>query len=119
MGYGHAHERLRKVVLVSDPWIGRPCPRCDKPMFPGQRLDMDHLPDEAGRRVRDNVYVPGYLSATPNACRSRLCGAGQRMFAGSLQTRRDGVAVRRRCSHPGSGRLRCHARDRRSPRTRR
>jgi len=46
---------------------------------------MDHLTDEAGRRVRDNVYVPGYLSAVPNACRSGLCGgggAGQRMFAG-------------------------------------
>jgi hypothetical protein len=84
-GYGHAHERLRKAVLVSGPWAGRLCPRCGKPTFPGQRLDMDHLTDEAGRRVRDNVYVPGYLSAVPNACRSGLCGgggAGQRMFAG-------------------------------------
>lgn len=60
---------------------------CGEPMFPDQRLDMDHLTDEAGRRVQDNVYVLGYLSAVLNACRSGLCGgggAGQRMFAGGL-----------------------------------
>jgi hypothetical protein len=47
--YGGAHKQLRKRLLAAlqrDP--GQPCPRCGYPMWPGQRLHLDHSDDGVG-----------------------------------------------------------------------
>jgi hypothetical protein len=42
MGIGGDHQTVRKVLLAAlEP--GAPCPRCGRPMLPGQQLDLDHL----------------------------------------------------------------------------
>lgn len=45
-GYGYDHQRLRRALLPEA--YGKPCPRCGKPMLPGQSLDLDHTDDRTG-----------------------------------------------------------------------
>jgi hypothetical protein len=94
--YGHAHERLRKAVLESGIWIGRPCYRCGKPMWPGMPLDLDHLTDENGVRVGDDIYVPGYLSHRSCNQRHNAFAWRSRRAALADKPQESPAAVRRR-----------------------
>jgi hypothetical protein len=49
--YGAAHQRIRAALIGSGVWVGQPCPRCGERMMPGQKLDLDHRTDDAGRRI--------------------------------------------------------------------
>ncbi len=49
--YGWTHRRIREALIKNGCWIGAPCPRCFQPMWPGQRLDLDHETDQFGRRT--------------------------------------------------------------------
>lgn len=39
-GLGSDHQRLR--ALLPKP-LGAPCPYCEKPMWPADKLDLDHV----------------------------------------------------------------------------
>lgn len=39
-GYDSTHEQTRRRLLPAA--YGQPCPRCHKPMLPGQDLDLGH-----------------------------------------------------------------------------
>lgn len=41
LGYDHQRERKRQLAQLRD---GEPCPRCGRPMFRGQFLDLDDFP---------------------------------------------------------------------------
>jgi hypothetical protein len=44
--YAGPHQAIRRARL---PYAyGRPCPRCGRPMLPGQKLDLGHTDDRAG-----------------------------------------------------------------------
>jgi hypothetical protein len=44
--YSGPHQAIRRALL---PYAyGRPCPRCGRPMLPGQKLDLGHTDDRAG-----------------------------------------------------------------------
>jgi hypothetical protein len=40
--YNWRHQKIRKAMLPAA--YGEPCHFCGLPMFPGQLLDLDHLP---------------------------------------------------------------------------
>jgi hypothetical protein len=44
--YGGPHQAIRRALLPYA-W-GQPCPRCGRPMLPGQALDLGHTDDRAG-----------------------------------------------------------------------
>ena len=47
-GYGYQHQKIRKALL---PYAyGQLCPHCERPMLPGQHLDLDHTDDRTGYR---------------------------------------------------------------------
>ena len=45
--YDWRHRQQRAELIRSGYWIGQPCPRCLRPMWPGQRLDLGHVIDVA------------------------------------------------------------------------
>jgi len=49
--YGTAHQRQRAALIAAGAWVGKPCPYCSEPMWPGQRLDLGHADDEEGRSI--------------------------------------------------------------------
>lgn len=50
--YGHTHQKLRTNLLALA--YGQPCHFCNKPMLPGQPLDLDHTDD--GRSYRGMTH---------------------------------------------------------------
>jgi hypothetical protein len=59
--YSGPHQAIRRALLPDA--YGRPCPRCGRPMLPGQPLDLDHTDDRAG-----------YLGMSHSTC-NRQAGA--------------------------------------------
>ena len=65
-GYGIAHQRTRTHAL-RDLRPGQPCHLCGKPMWPHQRLDLDHTTDRTAYRGLAHAHcnaVAGAISKT-------------------------------------------------------
>lgn len=43
--YGARHQSVRAALLPAA--YGQPCPHCGETMWPGQALDLDHVPGTA------------------------------------------------------------------------
>lgn len=77
--YGGDHKRLRKTLIESGLWIGQPCSLCGEPMWPGQKLDLGHACDAAGRSI------PGrYTGLQHSRCNQ---GAGGQVNPWGVRTR--------------------------------
>lgn len=94
--YGQEHRRIRAALLASGTWVGAPCPRCHEPMWPGDRLDLDHETDDRGRRTGR------YNGLSHRSCNRRVNAWGRqgRASAGTPEAtaahaHREGLRMRR------------------------
>lgn len=77
--YGPEQKRLRRALLPDA--YGRPCPRCGRPMLPGQPLDLDHTDDRGG-------YLGMAHARCNRAAGARLGNARRRAAARAAQQER-------------------------------
>ncbi len=55
--YSGNWQHLRKAIMASTFWVGTPCRRCGRPLWPGQRLQLGHVIDVADGGMGGPVVV--------------------------------------------------------------